>query len=153
MMNQEYKNALENLRDEIANGGARPIVIDQYLDVIVKYDNKNRTVDLFLLLSDDAEHDEGMFSIIHTAEIADDYNYVLDLLTVFPVIMNKAPRWASIVLMRTLNNEATKHELVNQLRTAPKPIKDAVNDMCERINSISPQFLSKTIPVTIAAKA
>ena len=41
--------------------------------------------------------------------------------------------------------------MVRQLRDAPTSVKEAVREMCERINKVSLQFLSKTAPVTLAA--
>lgn len=106
------------------------------------------------MLSDKAEYDEGMFSIIHAVESLDETpygSYVSALLSVFPTLSAASPRWASIVLMRVMNSDASRHELVRQLRDAAAPIKESVRSMCERINEVSPEFLSKTIPVTLAA--
>ena len=53
--------------------------------------------------------------------------------------------------MRVMNSDASRHELVRQLRNAPAPTKESVRIMCERINEVSPEFLNRTVPVTIAA--
>jgi hypothetical protein len=106
---------------------------------------------LLALLSDNAEHDEGMFSLIHAAESYDDGVYVHALLSVFPRLASAAPRWASIVLMRVLNNSTAQLEMVRQLRDAPTLIKESVREMCGRVNEVSPQFLSKTIAVTLVS--
>jgi hypothetical protein len=109
---------------------------------------------LLSLLSDNAEYDEGMFSLIHAAESYDDGDdgvYVHALLSVFPSLASAAPRWASIVLMRVLNNSTAQLEMVRQSRDAPTSIKDSVREMCGRVNEVSPQFLSKTIAVTLAS--
>ena len=151
-MTDTYGTTLSELRREIIEGGARSNVIDQHLEKLVEYSDQNITLDLLLLLSDAAEHDEGMFSIIHAAESADDEEYVRALLAAFADMMRSAPRWASIVLMRALNSRSTQLELVKQLRGAPLRTKESVNEMCERINGVSPEFLSKTVPVTLAAR-
>jgi hypothetical protein len=67
------------------------------------------------------------------------------------MLLASSPRWGSIVLMRVMNSDETRHELVRQLREASSSIKESVRVMCERINGVSPEFLSKTVPVTLAA--
>lgn len=150
-MSASYEDKLAALRCEIEMKGARVTVIDAAVSNLLATGSENLTGDLLLLLSDEAEHDEGMFSLIHAAESTDDSTYVRAFLSVFPQLMQSAPRWASIVLMRLLNNEATQSEMVKQLHDASGLVKESVREMCERINKISPQFLNKTIPVTVAA--
>lgn len=111
--------------------------------------DQNIILDLLLLLSDAAEHDEGMFSIIHAA---DDEEYIRALLAAFVDMMRSAPQWTFIVLMRALNSRSTQLELVKQLRGAPLKTKQSVDEMCEWINEISLEFLSTTVPVTLAAR-
>lgn len=142
------------LRREIEVDGARPRVIDNHLEALLSEGGATLLADLLMLLSDKAECDEGMFSIIHAAESLDEApyrSYALALLTVFPSLARISPRWASIVLMRVMNDDASRHELVCQLRRASAPIKESVRWMCERINDVSPELLSRTIPVTLAA--
>ena len=149
-----YDSELQALRREIEAGGARPSIIDNHVNALLTEGRATLAEDLLALLSDKAEYDEGMFSIIHAVESLDETpygSYVSALLSVFPVLSAESPRWASIVLMRVMNSDATRHELVRQLRDAPAPIKESVRSMCERINEVSPEFLSKTIPVTLAA--
>lgn len=105
-----------------------------------------------MLLSDDVEYDESMFSIIHAAEASNDEEYIRAVLAVFADIMRSAPRWTSIVLMRVLNSRSAQLEMVRQLRDAPASTKASVREMCERINAVSPEFLSKTVPVILASR-
>ncbi|WP_312687380.1 Imm30 family immunity protein [Brevundimonas nasdae] len=146
-----YDSELQALRREIETGGARPSVIDDHVDALLTEGRATLAEDLLASLSDKAEYDEGMFSIIHAAESVDDTPYVSALLAAFPALSASSPRWASIVLMRVLNSSQAQHELVRQLRDASAPIKESVRAMCERINEVSPEFLSKTVPVTLAA--
>jgi hypothetical protein len=153
-MSEKFKSALANLRREIETNGARPSAIDYYLEALLSEGGKNLAVDLLALLSDKAEYDEGMFSIIHAAESLEQTpyaTYVSAMLSVFPMLLASSPRWGSIVLMRVMNSDETRHELVRQLREASSSIKESVRVMCERINGVSPEFLSKTVPVTLAA--
>lgn len=107
---------------------------------------------LLLALNDAVDQDDGMFSIIHAAESFDDDIYVRELLAVLPELSGKAPKWASIVLMRALNNGATMAVLVRQVRVSDSKVKEAVTWLCEKINERSPSFLNKTLPVLLAAK-
>lgn len=91
-----------------------------------------------------------MFSIIHAAESTNDSAYVQAMLLAFPELVRSAPRWASIVFMRVLNNSSSQLELVRQLRVSSVSVKELVHDMCRRINDVSPQFLTKTTPVALA---
>lgn len=106
---------------------------------------------LLLLLDDHAEYDAAMFSLIHAAEMFNDAVYVPALLGVLPELRSSAPRWASIVLMRVLNSDASRAALVNKLRVASSSTKEAAKWLCEKINERSPAFLSKTLPVLLAA--
>lgn len=150
-MSEAYSHNLADLRREIETGGARPTVIDVAISELIADGDERLPSDLLSLLSDSAEYDEGMFSLIHAAESYDDRTYVRALLSVFPHLTLSAPRWASIALMRVLNSSPAQTEVVRQLRDAPASVKEAVREMCGRINEVNPQFLSKTVPVTLAA--
>lgn len=150
-MSAVYDSELQALRREIDTGGARPAVIDAHVDALLTEGGDTLVEDLLSSLSDEAEYDEGMFTLVHAAESIADTPYVSALLMVFPTLLAASPRWASIVLMRVMNSDASRRELVRQLRDASAPIKESVREMCERINGVSPEFLSKTIPVTLAA--
>lgn len=153
-MSTVYDSELQALHREIETGGARPSIIDSHIDTLLTEGGATLAEDMLALLSDRAEFDEGMFSIIHAVESLDEApygSYVSALLSVFPTLSASSPRWASIVLMRVMNSNASRHELVRQLRDAPASIKESVRTMCERINEVSPEFLTKTVPVTLAA--
>ncbi|WP_298302992.1 Imm30 family immunity protein [uncultured Erythrobacter sp.] len=153
-MNEVYENELRALRHEISDLGARPLLIDKHLDALLNRGEATMTEDLLITLSDNAEYDEGMFAIIHVVESLDEGrygSYESAVLSVFPTLMTSSPRWASIVLMRIMNSDASRNELVRQLRNAATPIKESVRAMCERINKVSPEFLSKTVPVSVAS--
>jgi Immunity protein 30 len=150
-MTEAYERRLTELRREIEMGGARPAIIDTAVNELLADGDERLPSNLLSLLSDNAEYDEGMFSLIHAAESYDDSVYVHALLSVFASLASAAPRWASIVLMRVLNDSNAQLEMVRQLRDAPTSTKDSVREMCGRISEVSPQFLSKVIPVTLAS--
>lgn len=150
-MNIKYKESLAELRREIGAGGRNVAAIDAIVRKMLSNGDRDIAADLLGSLSDHAVRDEGMFSLIHAAESADDRSYVSALCGVYPKLVDEAPRWASIVLMRVLNNDSTQHELVSQLREASDEVKAAFREMSERINSVSPEFLGKTTPVLLAS--
>lgn len=152
-MSGEYRHHLESLRREIELLGARPAMIDAGIGKILALGDQRAAGDLLSLLSDNAEYDEGMFALIHAAESFEDGAYVLELLSILPRLTSSAPVWGAIVLMRVLNHTPSQLELVKQLRDAPASVKDSVREMCRRINEANPEFLNKTIPVTVAAGA
>lgn len=153
MMSDLYYLQLEELRREIKMKGARPSLIDNHIEALLAEGGDELMADLLLVLSDDSEYHEGMFSLVHAAESLDVppfVHYVRTLLSIFPMLLASAPRWTSIVLMRVMNSDATRHELIRQLRDTPKSVKSAVREMCDQINEASPEFLSKTTSVLIA---
>jgi Immunity protein 30 len=153
-MNETYEMQLTALRHEIEMGGARPSEIDKAVDSLLTLGSTTLASDLLKLLSDSAEYDAGMFTLIHAAESLDQApyaSYVSAILSIFTTLTTSSPRWASIILMRVMNGDSTRHELVRQLRDAPVATKESVRIMCERINEVSPEFLSKTVPISLAA--
>jgi hypothetical protein len=150
-MTDAYNDRLADLRREIESGGARPLVIDTAVAELAQEADPRLSADLLSLLSDAVADDDGMWTLVHTAESVSDKAYVAALLGVFPRLVEQAPRWTSIVLMRVLNSATSQEEMVRQLQSAQAPTKDAVRTTCERINAVSPEFLAKTIPVTLAA--
>ena len=126
--------------------------IDAALVEVTKFSSAESIGPLLLMLDDGATYDEGMFSLIHAAEAFEDAVYVRELLAALPELRAAAPRWASIVLMRALNNDGTRGELVRALRGADAGIKQAAKWLCAKVNERSPKFMSKTLPVLVAAE-
>jgi hypothetical protein len=126
--------------------------IDEAILPVMSHHDK-RSIGLLLLSLDDAAQDDaGMFSLIHAAESFDDDTYVNEFLSVLPQLLTKSPKWTSIVLMRCLNSEMTKEAMVRKVREADPEVKSSIIWLCEKINQRSPSFLSKTLPLLLAAK-
>jgi hypothetical protein len=143
---------LAGLGEEIDTNGARATAIDERIAELEAVRRPGMTRELLSLLSDAADDDAGMFTLIHAAETGPAAPYVEELPAAFPTLMERAPRWTSIVLMRALNDAETQGELVRQLQGASPTIKAAVREMCTRIDAVSPTFLAKTVPVSVAAR-
>jgi hypothetical protein len=142
-----YAEILANLRHEIAVEGARPSVIDIGVQKLLNFSNDALAADLLALLSDSAQYDEGMFTLIHTAETSDNVSYVSAVITVFPDLAISSPRWASIVLMRTLNNHATLQALILGLGESSDIVKSVFLEICQRINRVRPELSERTLPL------
>jgi hypothetical protein len=150
---QTLDEALANLRAATLQVGTGTVkVLDQALADVTRFHDPKSIGPILLLLNDNSDHDEGMFSLIHAAEAFDDDMYVGELLAVLPKIRVNSPKWASIVLMRAINNQKTKDVLVRILRDAPIDTKESAAWLCEKINERSPSFLSKTVPVLFATQ-
>jgi hypothetical protein len=145
--------ALENLKAAAQLKGPGAVQSrDQALTEVTVHDTPAYIGPLLLLLEDATDDDESMFSLIHAAEAFDDQVYVRELLGILPNFRASAPRWATIVLMRALNSDATRDALVRGVRDAPVPVKLAMLWLCEKINEQGATFIRKTLPVLIAAK-
>ena len=120
------------------------------LSEIIDLRSPEIVVPLLELLDDEAPYDEVMFSIIHGIEIFDDTTYVHEILRGAKDLCWRAPRWASILFMRILNTDSSRHELVRQVRDTDIETKKAVKELMEKINARSVQFMAKTTPVIVA---
>lgn len=125
---------------------------ESYISLIASSHHSNAISQLLSLLEDNYIYDELMYSLIHTAENFDDVVYVTGLLTAIPALCKESPEWASIVVMRSLNSDQTRAELVNQVRSSPVSVKTSLEWLLNKINEESPEFLAKTIAVLVACK-
>jgi hypothetical protein len=152
MSADSLKNALAGLQaaSQMSGDGA-VAALDAALQAVTAHHSAASIGPILMMLNDSAEHDEGMFSLIHAAEAFDDAEYVPQLLKALPELQASAPRWASIVLMRVLNSESARDVLVRALRESAPATKQAAKWLCERVNERGAQFTSKTMPVLLAA--
>lgn len=153
MNTNSLADALGELRLAVQMTGEGSVpAIDAALAQVTKYGSPQSIGPLLLMLDDRAAYDEGMFSLIHAAEAFEDSVYVRELLGVLPELRVAAPRWASIVLIRVLNSDGTRADLVRALRDAAPAAKLAAKWLCNKVNERNPKFMSKTLPVLAAAE-
>ncbi|QBG97575.1 hypothetical protein EYC55_22350 [Xanthomonas oryzae] len=151
MLNAELEKSLNVVRGLLESGAAIKDVDDAIANVS-GLNERNSIGPLLLMLNDESDYDEVMFSIIHAAENFSDSDYVYSLLKIIPKMRVSNPRWASIVLMRIINNEAAKKELIIATAHALPEEKNAIALLCESINKVGVDFVSKTIPLIAAAR-
>jgi hypothetical protein len=153
MATQTFNEALTALQKTIVDEGPGAVgAIDAALATVMKYRDPRCISHLLLLLNDMAPRDEAMFSVIHAAEAFDDDTYARQLVHVLPELTANAPKWASIVLMRVLNNVSARSALVRELMRSSAETKQAATWLCQKINERSALFVEKTLPVLLAAK-
>lgn len=117
------------------------------------YLNDPRAINvLLMLLRDDAPYEEVMYSFVHAAEAFNFDVFVEEVLLILPKLILIAPKWASILFMRMLNNERVKRIVINRLRDAESDVKASARWLCDEINKVDVAFLAKTTPVLLAAK-
>lgn len=153
MATNNLVDLLANLRDVLARGGDGVVTsVDAALVSIGQIRDPACIAELLILLDDHAQYDEAMFSLIHAAESFDDSVYIPQLIAVLPALQTKAVKWASIALMRAINNQSARDTLVGHLRQATSESKQTVAWLCEEINKRGTKFISKTLPVLLATK-
>lgn len=101
---------------------------------------------LLLLLDDNYQYDELLFSIVHLVEIEDfdDKTYCKYVLEVFPDFLDKSPNWASTILIRILNSEKTLKVFEKLCALATNRQKESIKQLVERINKQNEKFIIKT---------
>jgi hypothetical protein len=102
------------------------------------------------MLNDETE-DDAMWSLVHAIERFDDATYVRQFLAALSGIVVGSSRWASILMMRLLNSDTSRAELIRQIRKAPVETRKAAAFICEGINSRDIRFMAKTTGVLVAA--
>lgn len=123
---------------------------EKLLNEICNVNNPDSIELLVSLLKDDFEYDEFMFSIIHCIEKFETQIYVKHILNSIPAFIYKSPRWASIIHMRILNSEKTLLAYIIEIRqNAVDAQKDAIKELLNTINKVSPEFLAKTVPLLV----
>lgn len=153
MTNNDFEQAMLDFQltsPEFKDANAK--AIETLLTPLVKYNNLRSIAPLLLTLNDDAKDDSGMFLIIHTVENFNDDIYIAEFLNVLPQLWIKAPKWASILLMRSLNNEKTSDVLVHILRNSREDVKQSIKLLSQKINDCNPNFLSKTLRLSLAIR-
>lgn len=141
---------LNNLRRVVTDGGTA-LEIDDALLPLITHSDPCIISQILTLLNESGDQD-GMWSILHTAESFDGPPYVAGLLTALPSLTETCPWWAQTLVLRILNSETYTAELTAQLRNAPARTKEVVATICEKLSEDA-RFHAKAAPVLIATKA
>ncbi len=95
-------------------------LFEETLEKIAEHPNDKDLKELHLILDDNCEHPEVMFSLVHFLEEFELQKQIEAFLEVIPSLMTTAPEWTKIIHYRIINHESTcklyqnSLELVNQ---------------------------------------
>lgn len=153
-MSESLDAALLSLERLVAScpGGEVP-ALDGAISDVMKFNDPNCIGPLLYLLRDESLYDEGVFSLIHSAESFDDQTYICKFLSMVLALVKMAPAWASVLVMRIINNESARRCLIAELRGASVDVKSAVVWLFEGINNEDPSFVAKTMAPLLAARS
>jgi hypothetical protein len=98
--------------------------------------------DLLPMLDDDVEHDEIMFSIIHTIERFDDATFVRSVVDRLETFFAASPRWAVIVHMRILNSPQSFAAYADCIKTLPNKKRDVFRKVLNAVRKQNAKFVS-----------
>lgn len=141
------ENDLSNLRRIVADGGTASEIDDALVPLGGSSDPS--IISSTLMLLNESGDQDGMWSILHTAESFDLQSYITGLLIALPALAETCPHWAEVLIIRLLNSREDAAELAAQLRTAPARAKEAAAQICEHLSS-DPRFHAKAAPVLAA---
>ena len=144
-----FGEELTNLRSAVASGTA--LEIDDALLPLLAHSDP-RIIEPILLLLNESSDQDGMWSIVHSAESFSCPDYIKSFLSAVPELKQTCFWWTEILLIRILNSEECRADLIEQLRNAPAATKDCVSAICEKIRE-DERFYDKTASVLAVAKA
>lgn len=140
---------LSNLQQVVANGGtAREI--DDALVPLITHSDPSIISPILALLNESGDQD-GMWSILHTAESFDLSPYIAGLLKTLPTLVVSCYWWAEILIIRVLNSGTYAAELATQLRNEPIRTRAVVATICDKLSE-DPRFTAKAAPVLAATR-
>lgn len=142
-------NDLSNLQEAVARSGTA-LEIDHALAPLIAHSDPSIITPILRLLNESGDQD-GMWSILHAAESFEGSAYITGLLPALLDLSQSCPWWTTTLIIRVINSDADKAELVRQLRTAATPIKEAVSMICKKINE-DMRFHAKTAQVLAVAE-
>lgn len=93
-------------------------IFEETLEKIAKYPNDENLKDLHLILDDNCECPEIMFSLVHFLEDFDLQKQIQAFIEVIPQLMITAPEWTKIIHYRIINDESACKVYQNSLELA-----------------------------------
>ena len=153
MTDTDLNSALREVEDVLNSFQKRGMVeLERAVSDVAAFIDSRSIAPLLGMLRDDALYESAMYILIHAAEAFDDETYVTNFLIAVPFLKRNSPQWASIVLMRILNNESTRQIVTRMLRDSPDDVREAAIWLLEGINAEDLSFLAKTTAPLLAAR-
>lgn len=101
-MNRKYEAVLSALRREDERSKPDRKTVDESISYLIDNRWEGTPRDFLMILSDRHSDEETMISILRAAEACEVDLYIETFLEIFPDLMKRAARWASIALPREL---------------------------------------------------
>ena len=93
-------------------------LFEETLEKIAKYPKDDNLKELHLILDDNCEHPEIMFSLVHFLEDFEPQQQIQAFIEVIPQLMITAPEWTKIIHYRMINDESAVKIYQNSLELA-----------------------------------
>ena len=93
-------------------------LFEETLEKIAEHPNDDNLKDLHLILDDNCEHPEIMFSLVHFLEDFEFPKQIQAFIKVIPQLMNTAPEWTKTIHYRIINDESACKVYQNSLELA-----------------------------------
>ena len=93
-------------------------LFEETLEKLAKYPDDKDLKDLHLILDDNCEHPEIMFSLLHFLEDFEPQQQIQAFIEVIPQLMITAPEWTKIIHYRIMNDESACKLYHNTLELA-----------------------------------
>ena len=93
-------------------------LFEETLEKLTKYPDDKHLKDLHLILDDNCEHPEIMFSLLHFLEDFEPQQQIQAFIEVIPQLMITAPEWTKIIHYRMINDESAVKIYQNSLELA-----------------------------------
>ncbi len=93
-------------------------LFEETLEKIAKYPKDDNLKELHLILDDNCEHPDVMFSLVHFLEDFDLQKQIPAFIEVIPQLMITAPEWTKIIHYRMINDESAVKIYQNSLELA-----------------------------------
>lgn len=93
-------------------------LFEETLEKLAKYPDDKHLKDLHLILDDNCEHPEIMFSLLHFLEDFETQQQIQAFIEVIPQLMITAPEWTKIIHYRMINDESAVKIYQNSLELA-----------------------------------
>nr|WP_293095756.1 Imm30 family immunity protein [Okeania sp. SIO2F4] len=93
-------------------------IFEETLEKIAEHPNDDNLKDLHLILDDNCEHPEIMFSLVHFLEDFELQKQIQAFIELIPQLMNAAPEWTKIIHYRIINDESACKLYQNSLELA-----------------------------------
>jgi len=140
---------LKHLNCMVSNGTA--IEIDDALLPLLGRSDPRIIAPILRLLNETGDQ-AGMWSIVHSAESFTGPEYVSGFLHALPELSQTCIWWTEVLLMRILNSDECRTELMEQLHDAPAMTKEGVTAICQKVSDDA-RFRDRTAAVLAITNA